>query len=263
MLEPGEFLSPLVELNKRAAGDHVHDVHFRRNDEVHIYRGLTRLLTVRRLKTAGVKVQANDTYSSHAQGLVRTWHPEEGGFREALLIYLSDVQVNASHLDGEGAIQTAWAQVTEPWVPFDREAVLSHGKGYEVDQLAVDSNGRLVIIELKDASKQKVYDAPHQLQRYVWKWHRALKRNPGIWQQLQAVIEARIKLRLTSELVNPLSHGIRAVVGFGLDARCPEVKRRYERVLNVVNAHLPPEVGPIETWALNEKGVPHEVGTTL
>lgn len=297
MLRPGNFLSPLVELNERAAEGHVHDMHFRRDDEVHVYRGLTSLLSVG-LKASHVEVEAHETYRSQtcAQGLVRKWQPEEGGFQEKLSDYLRDVHVEARWLEGEGAVQRDWAQVTEPWIPFDREAVLGNGedaenfpqleaarqalteiyketgrkqwaepklKGNKVDQLAVDYNGRLVIIELKDASKREaeVYYAPLQLLRYVWEWRDALKRNPRIWQQMQAVIEARFELGLTSELVSPHSRGIRAVVGFGSDRRSDEVKRRYKRVLDVVNAHLPPEVGPIETWAL--KRMPYEVGATL
>ena len=181
MLSPGNFLSPLVELNRRAAECRVHDVHFRHDDEVHVYRGLTRLLSVR-LKASHVEVEAHKTYSSQtcAQGLVREWQPEEGSFQEKLSDYLRDVHVDARWLEGEGAVQRDWAQVTEPWIPFDREAVLGNGedaehfpqlkaakqalteiykahtketgrkrwsepklKGNEVDQLAVDRNGRL------------------------------------------------------------------------------------------------------------------------
>ena len=47
MLSPGNFLAPLVQLHGLEAGGHVHDVHFRSDDEVHVYRGLTRLLSVR------------------------------------------------------------------------------------------------------------------------------------------------------------------------------------------------------------------------
>ena len=83
-------------------------------------------------------------------------------------------------------VQSLWSRVTDPWVPFDREAVLNYkstdhrekskkfpaveadfesvqavGKdsrwkelksgSRKVDQLAIDPEGRLVLIELKDA----------------------------------------------------------------------------------------------------------------
>lgn len=102
----------------------------------------------------------------------------------------------------------AWSRVIKPWVPFDREAVIRYqsradaglarqfhpvneardavgatanaGKwakipesGGEVDQLAVDTDGKLVIVELKDTSKSGVYYAPLQLLQYVWEWHNA------------------------------------------------------------------------------------------
>ena len=259
MLRPGNFLSPLVDLNKRAVGDHVHDVHFRSGDEVHVYRGLTRLLCVKRFKrSANVKVTAVCKYSSQqcAEKLVRTWCSEECGFRERLNDYLHNVCVNPRFLCGEGVIQQEWAQVTWPWIPFDREGRLRGGGRNEVDQLAVDSNGRLVIIELKDASDSEVYDAPRQLQRYAREWHSALKRNPHIQHKLQAVIEARVALGLTPEWITPLSHGIRAVVAFGPDKRTDEVKRRYKAVLKEVKADWPEGVGFIETWEFTDGG-PH------
>ncbi len=45
LLKVGRFLAPLRDLNKREGGGHQHDVHFRAKDEVHVYRGLTRVLT--------------------------------------------------------------------------------------------------------------------------------------------------------------------------------------------------------------------------
>lgn len=45
----------------------------------------------------------------------------------------------------------------------------------EVDQLAVDPRGSLVLIELKNASASpdSVYYSPLQLLSYVWEWHTA------------------------------------------------------------------------------------------
>ena len=62
-----------------------------------------------------------------------------------------------------------------------------------------------------------------------------------------------MELGLTRNPVPNLTGGLRAVVCFGRDGRSEEVKDRYDRVLKVVNQHLPPLVPPIETWALEER----------
>ena len=171
-----------------------------------------------------------------------------------------------------------------PWIPFDREGVLGgpHRAGRDfvqvesalaalndladaqgwsaptatataVDQLAIDSEGRLVVLELKDAarSNSEVYYSPFQLLQYVWEWNKALE---AVRSNLQAVIDARVKVGLTSVGVAPLDGGIRAAVGFGSDLRSPEVKRRYTLVMEVVNRHLPDRINPIETWAIGGPG---------
>ena len=122
--------------------------------------------------------------------------------------------------------------------------------GKELDQLAVDPAGRLVLIELKDGSKRsEVYYAPFQLLQYVWEWHAALG---AVWSDLQKLIGARVALGLAPQDAPRLNGGIRAVVGFGRDTRSDEVKRRYRKVLDVANEHLPPGVGPIETWEITD-----------
>ena len=188
----------------------------------------------------------------------------------------------------EGEVQSMWARVAEPWVPFDREAVLggqgrehervraartalediaaSQGKspehraswsgppsrGREIDQLPVDSDGRLVLLEIKDASagNASVYYTPFQLLQYVWDWHEALECARG---RLQDLLDARVELGLTPAPVSRLTGGIRAAVCFGIDTRTEELRRRYERVLEVANRHLPPCVPRIATWTLMDR----------
>ena len=228
-----------------------------------------------------------------AKGLFRRWQVDETGFRDALNQYLSTVKVGQSWIIGEGTVQEQWSQVREPWIPFDREGVLggchergsdfpalvaahsdvndlarSNGwplpkakgmsidqkaEGMSIDQLAIDPQGRLVLLELKDASKTnaEVYYSPFQLLQYVWEWHGALE---AVRNGLQAVINARVAVGLTPQGVPLLTGGIRASVGFGPDRRSPEMKRRYEMVLEVVNRHLPEGMGPIETWAFTDAG---------
>ena len=301
LLSPGGFLEPLLGLTKWRVADLELDVHFRVNDEVQVYCGLTRILNVRRNRNGAVNISAHQTYSEQdcAQGILRQWDTDDADeFRESLDAYLSKVKVRKSHTAREGAIQFLWSRVTYPWTPFDREAVLSYSiqaeskearefdqvnlartalraivetqrksagqrdrwtepptGGREIDQLAIDSEGRLVLVELKDASASSasVYYTPLQLLHYVWEWHDALESVRG---QLQELLDARVALGLTPGPAPRLTGGIRAVVGFGCDTRTGEVKRRYDRVWQVVNRHLPCCVPPIETWAFEDRPSP-------
>jgi len=131
--------------------------------------------------------------------------------------------------------------------------------GGEADQLAVDADGTLVIIELKDGSKSSVYYAPFQLLQYVWEWHEAFA---AVRHRLQGLLDARVELGLTPSAVPRIGHCIRALVGFGEDRPSREVSRRYATVRDVVNTHLPPGVRKVETWALDPSATrPTEVAS--
>lgn len=293
-LMPGESLAPLIDLNGREFNGTELDVHFRVEDEIQVYCGLTTILTVQRFKRpAGhLSVRAYRTYerqpSANATGIFRRWGDAERGFGQAMEAYLKGVNVNRRFVEGEGAVQSRWSRVTEPWVPFDREAVLRyrsteqreeakqfpeveaafesiqakarHGRWKElkprarkVDQLAIDPTGRLVLIELKDSSANddRLYYAPFQLLQYVWEWHNVLEAVRG---DLQNLIDARVAVGLTPAGLAPLTGGIRGAIGFGPDERTAEVKSRYETVLEIANCHLPSDVAPIETWEHIDSG---------
>ena len=296
LLRPEGFLEPLIGLNERTvrvAESDVHlDVHFRRDDKVDVYCGLTVILTVNRQKNGSVVVSAkDDEYKKQkcAARLFRIWRGDEPAFRNVLDAYLGEVKVNPTHTKKEGAVQLNWSRVTEPWTQFDREARLKYEstshreeakkvpeveasfdaieaearqekwaeprkpKSFsEVDQLAVDSDGRLVLIELKNtsANDDKVYYAPFQLLQYVWEWHNALE---AVRDDLQKLIDARKTAGLATN-THRLTGGIRAAVGFGHDCRSVEVKRRYRKVLQIVNRHLPCNVPDIETWEHADNG---------
>ena len=119
----------------------------------------------------------------------------------------------------------------------------------ELDQLAVDSAGNLVLPEIKKASSsaQTVCYAPFQLLQNVWEWHRALN---TVRSSIQELLDARVELGLSPRGVPPVAGGIRAVVGFGEDEPRGEVRRRYSKVLRISNRLLPADVPPIETWSL-------------
>ena len=300
LLQPKRLLEPLLALNKRKHKDIELDVHFRPDDKIHVYCGLTKLLTVQRLKNGNVKAGAHLTYSEQpcAQALLRRWRANESGFGTALNTYLNGVEVESKYIQGEGAVQLRWSRVRDPWLPFDREAVLDYENmayrdqsrkfseveyvraelknmaaaygwetpslkvGSKLDQLAVDSDGRLALIECKDASKgaAKMYYAPLQLLQYVWEWHTVLE---GVRGQLQELIDVRMELRLPLELpprsATRLTGGIRAAVCFGPDKRSAEVKSRARIVLDVVNRNLPPSVPVIETWAMDAGSSPRRL----
>ena len=124
--------------------------------------------------------------------------------------------------------------------------------GREVDQLAVDLEGRLVIAELKDASagSASVFYTPIQLLHYLWEWHNALE---PVRSGLQALIDARLELGLAPHQIPRLTGGIRAAICFRHDNRKDQVRVRYDKVLSVVNRYLPPYVSDIETWAFENQ----------
>ena len=124
-------------------------------------------------------------------------------------------------------------------------------KATKLDRLAVDHDGRLVLIELKDAEsgkKDDVYYSPFQLLQYVWEWHEALKNSGMLLAQLQSLLNMRVDLLRLPEPRRTLTGCIRPAVCFGLDGRSTEVRQRFAFVLNICNEHLPEGVGPIETW---------------
>ena len=293
LLRPGGLLRPLVGVTTRRVNNLELDVHLRSNDEVQVYCGLTRILNARRNRNGTVSLSAHQGYGNQgcAKAILRQWRTDEvNEFSRALGAYLDGAKVAPRHTAGEGAIQAMWARVTHPWVPFDREAVLSYRSGGasmaatgleqvkrahteleaiaesqdwaaprtaggEVDQLAVDQEGRLVIVELKNASASpgSVFYTPFQLLHYVWEWHVALE---SVRSGLQDLIDARVELGLTPCPLPRLTGGIRAAVCFGRDDRSDEVKDRYDRVLEVVNRYLPPSVPDIETWDFVDRPAP-------
>ena len=132
LLKPGEFLAPVMALNRVEFKGTELDVHFRVNDKIQVYCGLTTILTVQTLRRPAryLKAYADPKYMGQPRakgtGLFGRWRIGDGGFIEALKAYLSVVDVNPSFTEGEGEVQSRWSRVSEQWVPFDREAVLNY-----------------------------------------------------------------------------------------------------------------------------------------
>ena len=59
-------------------------------------------------------------------GLFRRWADGKHGLSESIEAYLGSVYVNPSFITGEGVVESLWSRGTDPWVPFDREAVLNY-----------------------------------------------------------------------------------------------------------------------------------------
>ena len=289
-------LRALQSLGEReVAGCHL-DVHLRRKDEVHVYCGLTRPVVVHRKSNGDVRVTAAKSYAKQvcSQGFFGLWQQDRldaTEFELKLTKYLKRVIIAPRWVRREGSVQNAWSRIAEPWVRFDREAVLEYPstserdrsrcfdavararervetlrvsqgwaklpeRGGEVDQLAVDSDGRLVVIELKHASASGVYYAPLQLLQYVWEWHDAFETTRN---SVQELLDARVELRLTPTDVARIGSRIRPIVGFGVDKPPKEAKQRYAKILTLVNQHLPPGADPVETWSLDRLGSAHQV----
>ncbi|MCB9684393.1 MAG: hypothetical protein H6738_05700 [Alphaproteobacteria bacterium] len=283
LLEDGAFLAPLRR-PWSVAGVPL-DLQFRERDEVHLYCGLTRLVTARRGR-GGIRLTASPTYTRQAcaHGLFRTWVVDERGFDDALRTYLSGVVVDARWVKKEGLVQASWMALQEPWVTLDREAVLGRSSGEareraldvdavraahaavdalsvergwkrppapkganELDQLAIDDAGRLVLVELKDARSSEVVTAPLQALRYAWEWHEALD---AVLPSLRALAAARRRLHLMPQGTPELTGALRAVIAWGEGSPSAEVLRRSLAVKQVVDGHLPPGIGEVEVWSL-------------
>ena len=293
------ILAPVVNSSKRSVAGCYLDVHFRVDDAVHVYCGHANLMQIKLKKDRTITVEADPYFRDQAcaKELFREWAEEETHFEEALDRYLEKVAVQDRQTRHEGLLQAQWSRVeNDPWTPFDRECVLvgmgdeidspevdrameilenirvrsnrgsepwaelKRPTGSELDQIAVDPDGNLVLIELKDANSDglaSVFYSPLQLLGYVHQWRKALTREP-VRESLNDLIDARKNLGLTPN-VSSLGGGIRAAICFGDDGRSDEVKRRFYEVLGVVNAHLPSGVKPIETWMLGSEVKPRSL----
>lgn len=133
----GRILAPVLELARRKVGGHYHDVNFRKNDKVYLYRGHSAVLKVQRYRRkGGLNVDADKKYKKtlSTERIFGRWRLDADDFEEALSDYLDKVDVRGSFTLGEGDIQLRWSQVTHPWVPFDREAVLGYGNYAEGEE---------------------------------------------------------------------------------------------------------------------------------
>lgn len=250
------------------------DLQLRERDEVMLYCGLTRLV-VAQCRPPFVTLTAHKTYKSQpcAKALLRPWRLDEQGLGAALADYLGNVVVSRSHTAKEGKVQAAWMTVADPWQSLDREAVIGGGTspfaavdratdavrklgsgwakldgpkaGNELDQLAIDPAGRLVLVELKHGQASKLYQAPLQALRYAWEWAGAVQ---TLLPELEELIEAKQRLGLLPANLPKLNGELRVAVAWGEEQPSPRVLRRLDLVVDALKKHLPPGLGEIEVW---------------
>ena len=285
-------LASLLELNdhKLNVSDRMMrlDVHFRIDDTINVYCGDTSLLEVQRKKDDRLTLKVHENNISDAykariankkdrrpnnKGYItwetdKFWKTDKSGFKEEfeeeLASYLGPEKDNKGRnvavsnerwITGEALLREQWARVVkDPWTPFDRGAALSGGGGRKVDQLAVDRDGSLVVVVIKDAKKP--HDFSKELQKfleYIKQWNMALKQEE-VRGDLQELIDARKEFNLTAEDVPSLGNRIRAAICFGSEG--PSNVKSFYAALDDVNARLPEGVNPIETWKLDEEGRP-------
>lgn len=283
---------PRVLLTRRPVSGVPVDPHLREGDGLSLYVGTTAVLSLFR---AGARwnVVAHRSYATVGVGpslfrqgkglgdyIEASWEADDPAFVPTAEAYLAAVRVEPRWIANEGAVQSGWAAVGDPFVQLDREAQLGYpsrvsqreGRAFEavraareqvaargwatlpsdrvsakLDRLALDGN-RLVLIELKDgAGADGVYYAPLQLLQYAWEWHEAL---PIVRDGLERLRRARVELGLMEDV--PLGEGIRPIVAIGAARPSTEVRARFNQVQMIVNDHLPPGCPPIEMWALDE-----------
>ena len=284
LLKSREFLRPLIDLSKREVRGLRLDVHFRADDSVAVYCGLANILKVRLSPTKEtIEVAADETYSQQCQALFHERPVGDPGFGEVLDAYIDVLEVDRRYIEREGRVQLNWSKEANCWSTFDREAKLSYGtrdrlmkyvncsevvdareeldrtikaddkswkrvpdgEHRKLDLLACDREGQLVLIEVKQDFSD--YYAPLQLLHYIWDWYRALQDNDDLPAELRALIERRVEVGLSAS-ARPLTGRIRPVVAIGEQGGSKEDRRRYGKVLEVINRHLPPDVSPVETW---------------
>lgn len=225
------------------------------------------------------------------------WRIDSPELPAAVRSYLRHLLVDERWTGREAEVQMRWAQIAgpEPWTYLDREAVLGYETGEtaplaplqeawdqlrrevrgpwpafslsvradgsqasELDQLAIDPDGRLVLIELKFAMAPAsfIYGAPFQLLEYIYAWRDALLKD-GVLGQLQQLVDAKVSLGLLPKGLPRLTGELRPAIAFGEWLRPgPELHRKFWATVRVANAFLPPGVPPIEVWSLEDDAGP-------
>lgn len=167
LLQIGGFLSPLVQLSgkKEAKSGLSLDVHFRPQNHLDVYCGHARIIGIRIINDQTINVFADDIYTKSNKELFKTWSIDEHDFEKVLNTYMDQLKLPEGDTIKESKLQADWSQVTTPWVPFDREVVLSYGHIDRLERITrfpeVD-NARLILksIAARPGSRRRSWAEP-------------------------------------------------------------------------------------------------------
>lgn len=156
-----------------------------------------------------------------------------------------------------GAVRAAGR--TEPWWPTVRDKGADPRLGEEVDFLAVDELGRLLVVEAKPAEALAgIGWGPAQVRFYAELFARLLDQDNDAVGVLNAMLEQRVTLGLASPLV-PLVAPVAVVpvLAIGAGTVSPQAHGRLAAVAGALEA-VPrhPSVKPLEVWTLDQQGRP-------
>ncbi len=153
------------------------------------------------------------------------------------------------------------AQCTEAWWPGVRDRGTRPAMGEEADALAVGADGRLLCIEVKDASNLKgIVWAPAQVALYAELFARWLTEDPDAVTALRGMAAQRVELGLLeggwAQRV-PEAPRVVPVVAIGAGRRSGEALPRLASLWKSISEFgVHPLVDPLEVWLLDPSGEP-------
>ncbi len=256
----------------------------RERREAMLYLGGSRVLVLRPAGD-GLRVEVSRSYRElpGAGALDGRWPREDPALPDALDALLATARPD---ITSESRVQALWHDADTPWQVFDQEARFGYPSrtarsealdlpgvtaaehairrvvaadpatwkalpprpsSNSRDQLAIDDQGRLVIVELKVATAGSgLFYGPLQLVRYL---HEDAANLPALRPSLARLLADMRRLGSVSE--GPaLGPHLRPVLAWGTGTPSPEVMRRLQLVLATANDHRPPDTLPIELWHL-------------
>lgn len=144
----------------------------------------------------------------------------------------------------------------DPWWPGVRDRGVMPSPGLEVDVLALDGAGRLLVIEAKPAGELKgITFSPAQVLVYARLFRRLLG-EPGAAEVLGRMLDDRVAVGLTEAASTPTPPvDIVPVVAIGAGARSPVALERLAAVADALaEVWEASDVAPLEVWMLDETG---------
>lgn len=153
---------------------------------------------------------------------------------------------------------------TDPWWPGVRDRGKFSATGPGLDLLAVDARGRLLAVEIKDATNLKgIVFGPIQVRVYAELISRWIAQDPaGAVSKLNHMLAIRRELGLVRDDAPKVTEEMRVVpvLAVGAGRRSPQLETRLRTtaaVIGQVSAHE--RIEPLETWLLDDDGIPSQL----